>query len=101
MADPRGQEVGRSTLPVTSLMKREDQCKINRAFSCDVTKIGNEVGGHIGVPLCSTWLLNQLRIAYLKTLELKMNRSRSGIMEKNLYSHAIERYVEKVFNNWC
>ena len=70
--------------------------KTDRAFLRDVTKIGNEVGGHIGVPLCSTWLLNQPRIAYLKTLELEMNRYHSGIMEKILYSHAIERYVEKV-----
>ena len=67
-----------------------------RVFSRDVTKIGNEVGGHVGVPLCTAWLLNELRTACRKTIELEVNRSRSGIMEKILDSHVIERYTEKV-----
>ena len=68
----------------------------NRPFSRDVTKIGNEVGGHVGVQYCVTWLLNQLRIAYWKPLELAMNRSHSWSTENNLDSHVKERYMEKV-----
>ena len=35
-----------------------------RVFPLDVTKIGNEAGGHVGVPRCSKWLWNQLIMAY-------------------------------------